>query len=282
MLGPQACQLPAGGSGGATNNASPAPPPPPSNPLADRDVDKMEPRRTTKTSDTNATNKVGNGTFGPGTRILVIGDSHIADERGRGKSDFPFGRQLIKDIKGTGSELDVVAQSGARPATYLKDAKLKAKLDKAIENFKKPGLDGTTPKGTVIFENGTNFMGDISEMGLPSAKTHLAYMNKALKDLPEGTNIVFVGRPWEKSDGKDGKPLDKFDATMQKAIDEYNADPKSKFHITYVSSKDATAGADGSAPPAGIYSGEHIKDEAAGQRWANKVFTAIGGSEPPA
>lgn len=241
-----------------TTTNTPPPAAPASTGADDRSVDKMEPRKKTQaTSNPFATADVSNGYFGPGKNVVFIGDSHTEPGRGR----FPFGKRMEDDMKATGSNVTTVAHSGASPWHYTagKNGKYNDELVKALKQQQ--------PPDTVVIALGTNFKTD-ADSSAASARADVKMLTDEVRKYAPNAKIVWVGRPIENTDqGKGVENVGKFDANMSKAAEKYK--------IGYVSSLEGTKVDPNAKLPSNYYSGEHIKDKQAGERWADSVISGI-------
>ncbi|MFO0728409.1 MAG: SGNH/GDSL hydrolase family protein [Myxococcota bacterium] len=239
-----------------TTTPAPTTTPPPAAPANDRDIDKMEKKPGAKAvTNPFAAADVSNGYFGPGKKAVFIGDSHTEP----GPSRFPFGKRMEEDMKATGTDVTTVAHSGASPWHYTKGGKYNAELVKALQQ--------QPPPDTVVIALGTNFKTD-AENSAGSARADVKMITDEVKKYAPNAKIVWVGRPLENTDkGKGEELVGKFNKNMEAAA--------AKAGVAYVSSLDGTRVDPNKELPKGYYSGEHIRNKAAGERWADSVMQKI-------
>jgi hypothetical protein len=131
--------------------------------------------------------------FGPGKKILMLGDSHTVG---------PYGSKMKEMIKDTGSDVAVDAKIGAAPKDFT---------NRMTDLIKKENPD------TIVVSLGTNFR----EGGMTQRQIDIQVerITKAVRDTGSKAKIVWVGPPRLQTDMKDnGASLDSFDKMMEKAM----------------------------------------------------------------
>lgn len=144
----------------------------------------------------------GQGPFGPGKSVLLIGDSHT--------NSYEYGRELKRLITKTGAKVAVDAKDGASSLPFV---------SRVADDIKQHKPD------TIVISLGTNFR-DSSARG---AEIQVERLVKAIRDTGYKGEIVWVGPPPGRDDAKDGgKAFKAFEEKMQNAT--------KKSGVKYVSS----------------------------------------------
>jgi hypothetical protein len=131
--------------------------------------------------------------FGPGKKVLMLGDSHTVMD---------YGKKMKELIKATGSDINVDAKVGAAPKDFM---------NRMTDLIKKDNPD------TIVVSLGTNFRE--GKMSQRQIDIQVERITKAVRDTGSSAKIVWVGPPRLKEDMKDnGASLDSFDKMMQKAM----------------------------------------------------------------
>jgi hypothetical protein len=148
------------------------------------------------------------GAFGPGKKVLMLGDSHTV---------MGYGKKMKELIKSTGSDVNVDAKVGARPKDFP---------DRIAEHIRKENPD------TIVVSLGTNFRE--SKMTQAQVNVQVERITKAVKDAGSNAKIIWVGPPRLKEDMKDnGASLDSFDKMMEKAMSSKGQYVSSNPYTTY-------------------------------------------------
>ena len=226
-----------GGGGGGTSAASPVAAAEPSSP---------------------ASTGTFNGSIGPGTKVLEIGDSHSVGT---------FGKELDAKLRGTGAQVSTYASAGATASTFTQGKSTKygywEKRADGSERTVGYGTNAQTPrlddliskeKPSVILVNlGANFrQGDpksqVDEIGRVAQK--------------HGIPIIWVGPPKTSKDNSNPGSLQQFDQKMAAAVAPYGKYISSAGHTPRYSGGD------------GIHYGGSEGNQIARQ-WADGIFREV-------
>ena len=199
-----------------------------------------------------------NGSIGPGTKVLEIGDSH---------SGGTFGKELDAKLRGTGAQVSTYASAGATASTFTQGKSTKygyweKKADGSERtvgygtNAQTPRLDDliSKEKPSVILVNlGANFrQGDpksqVDEIGRVAQK--------------HGIPIIWVGPPKTSKDNSNPGSLQQFDQKMAAAVAPYGKYISSAGHTPKYSGGD------------GIHYGGSEGNQIARQ-WADGIFREV-------
>lgn len=146
--------------------------------------------------------------FGPGKKVLMLGDSH---------SVMGYGKKMKELVKGTGSDVTVDAKVGARPKDFP---------DKIAEHIRKENPD------TIVVSLGTNFRE--AKMTQAQVDVQVERITKAVRDSGSKAKLIWVGPPRLKEDMEDnGASLDAFDKMMGKAMSSKGQYVSSNPYTTY-------------------------------------------------
>ncbi len=201
--------------------------------------------------------------FGPGTKVLEIGDSHTVGT---------FGDELDKKLRSTGSQVATYASAGASPDWFVKGTPTKYGYSERHADGSKSttpyGQSHATPKldqligkekpNVIVVNLGANFRG----AGASGIKQQVASIGEVAKK--HGIPVVWVGPPKSSKDNGNPGSLNQFDQQMAAAVAPYG---------TYISS----------APFVPKYSGSdglHFNGAEGTQiarNWADGVFSKITG-----
>ncbi len=201
--------------------------------------------------------------FGPGTKVLEIGDSHTVGT---------FGDELDKKLRSTGSQVATYASAGASPDWFVKGTPTKYGYSERHADGSKSttpyGQSHATPKldqligkekpNVIVVNLGANFRG----AGAAGIKQQVSSIGEVAKK--HGIPIVWVGPPKSSKDNGNPGSLNQFDQQMAAAVAPYG---------TYISS----------APFVPKYSGSdglHFNGAEGTQiarNWADGVFKKITG-----
>lgn len=146
--------------------------------------------------------------FGPGKKVLMLGDSHTVMD---------YGKKMKDLIKATGSDVTVDAKVGAAPKDFM---------NRMTDLIKKENPD------TIVVSLGTNFRE--GKMTQNQINIQVARITKAVRDTGSSAKIVWVGPPRLAQDMKDnGVSLKSFDDMMAKALGDKGKYVSSNGHTTY-------------------------------------------------
>lgn len=146
--------------------------------------------------------------FGPGKKVLMLGDSHTVMD---------YGKKMKDLIKATGSDVTVDAKVGAAPKDFM---------NRMTDLIKKENPD------TIVVSLGTNFRE--GKMTQNQINIQVARITKAVRESGSSAKIVWVGPPRLKEDMKDnGASLKSFDDMMAKALGDKGKYVSSNGHTTY-------------------------------------------------
>jgi hypothetical protein len=146
--------------------------------------------------------------FGPGKKVLMLGDSHTVMD---------YGKKMEKLIKATGSGFAVDAKVGAAPKDFM---------NRMTDLIKKENPD------TIVVSLGTNFREE--KMSQRQIDIQVQRITDAVQKTGSKAKIVWVGPPRLKEDMKDnGVSMEAFDKMMEKAMGDKGKYVSSNAHSNY-------------------------------------------------
>ncbi|MBM3462830.1 MAG: hypothetical protein FJX76_12075 [Armatimonadetes bacterium] len=196
----------------------------------------------------------------PGSRVLVIGDSHTAGT---------FGTELDRKLRATGAQVETYGSSGSSPSwwrdgTTTRSGFVARHADGSVEHppWQQPHA---TPKlqeliskfkpDVLVVNLGANMRGASPEQ----MRREVAALGEIAKT--SGTKLIWVGPPKTRADMANSASIDAFNAAMRSAVAPYGAYLDSSSRTRYSGSDGVHYnGADGSA---------------AARRWAAGIFSEI-------
>ncbi len=204
-----------------------------------------------------AANPGGSSSIGPGTKVLMIGDSHTVGA---------FGTELDSKLRNTGAQVATYGASGSSASQWAnggttssgwvaRGANGQVEQPPWNQPHQIPKLEELIAKekpGVIIVNLGANFRG-----GDPTSQV------RSLGEIAKrhGIKLIWVGPPKTREDSSNDSSIKAFDQKMAAAMAPYG---------TYIASDPFTPTYSGS-------DGLHYGTEA-GKKWADGVFGQITGS----
>jgi len=203
------------------------------------------------------------GPIGPGTRVLMIGDSHTVGT---------YGREMDSLLRSTGASVESYGSSGSSPSWWMRGTPTSSGFvgrhaDGTVEQPADWRTSHVTPRLRDLIAQQHPDVLVVSLGGNMRGMTD-AQIQRQVRELGEvaresGTRLVWAGPPSRREDAGDHAEIDRFDRVMREAVAPFGNYVASSRYTEY-------SGADGIH-----YSGARGNEIARG--WARGVFGEIQG-----
>jgi peptidoglycan hydrolase-like protein with peptidoglycan-binding domain len=170
--------------------------------------------------------------IGPGTRVLMIGDSHAVGT---------FGNEMDRLLRGTGATVESYGSSGASPSWWMtgratRSGYVARHADGSVDRphwqtpHDTPRLEALIEEhrpDVLVVSMGGNMRG-LSPAGVRRQVQQLADVAQR-----NGTRLVWVGPPERRADNEDPGDLQRFNATLREAVAPYGGFVDSSRYTEY-------------------------------------------------
>jgi hypothetical protein len=199
--------------------------------------------------------------IGPGTKVLMIGDSHTCGV---------FGKEMDKLLRSTGASVESYGSSGSSPSWWMNGTTTHSGFvaRHADGRVEQPAWNSAhaTPKladlireqrpDVLVVSLGGNMRG-MSESQIKAQVKMLADVAKA-----NGTKLIWAGPPDRRADGENPADLERFNRMLRDAVAPYGGFVQGSDHVPEYAGTD------------GVHFGG-TKGNRIAREWAGGVFNEI-------
>ncbi len=211
---------------------------------------------------TQAAGPIGRaGPIGPGTRVLMIGDSHTVGT---------YGQEMDRLLRSTGASVESYGSSGSSPSWWLRGTTTRSGFvarhaDGRVEQPADWRAPTATPRLAELIRQQrpdvlvVSLGGNMRGLGPEAVRRQVSELAEVAR--ANGTRLVWVGPPSRREDTGNRADIERFDRSLRDAVAPYGAYVASSPYTEY-------AGGDGIH-----YSG--ARGARVARDWAQRVFEEI-------